>query len=57
MAFSKIEGFDVTRVKVVTENSVVYLMGLLTSQEADAVTDKARNVSGVTKVIRLFEYL
>lgn len=52
-----IEGFDVTRVKVVTENSVVYLMGLLTSQEADAVTDKARNVSGVTKVVRLFEYL
>jgi osmotically-inducible protein OsmY len=52
-----IEGFDVTRVKVVTENSVVYLMGLLTSQEADAVTDKARNISGVTKVIRLFEYL
>ena len=52
-----IEGFDVTRVKVVTENSVVYLMGLLTSQEADAVTEKARNVSGVTKVIRLFEYL
>jgi osmotically-inducible protein OsmY len=32
-------------------------MGLLTSQEADAVTDKARNVSGDTKVIRLFEYL
>ena len=52
-----IEGFDVTRVKVVTENGVVYLMGLLTSQEADAVTDKARNVSGVTKVVRLFEYL
>ena len=52
-----IEGFDVTRVKVVTENSVVYLMGLVTSQEADAVTDKARNVSGVAKVIRLFEYL
>ena len=52
-----IEGFDVTRVVVVTENSIVYLMGLLTSQEADAVTDKARNVSGVAKVVRLFEYL
>jgi len=52
-----IDGFDVTRVKVVTENDVVYLMGLLTSEEADAVTEKARNVSGVAKVIRLFEYL
>jgi len=52
-----IEGFDVTRVKVVTENDVVFLMGLLTSQEADAVTEKARNVSGVAKIVRLFEYL
>jgi len=54
---SGIEGFDVTRVKVVTENSVVFLMGLLTSQEANAVTNKARNVSGVAKIVRLFEYL
>ena len=49
--------FDVTRVKVITENSVVYLMGLLTTAEADAVTDKARNVSGVKKVVKLFEYI
>jgi osmotically-inducible protein OsmY len=52
-----IEGFDVTRVKVVTENSHVYLMGILTEQEAKAVTDKARTVKGVKKVIRLFEYI
>ncbi|TNF93424.1 MAG: BON domain-containing protein [Gammaproteobacteria bacterium] len=52
-----IEGFDVTRVKVVTENSHVYLMGLLTEQEAKAVTEKARSIKGVKKVIRLFEYI
>jgi len=49
--------FDPTRVKVVTENSVVFLMGLVTTQEANAVTEKARNVSGVKKVVRLFEYI
>lgn len=52
-----IEGFDVTRVKVTTENSVVYLMGLVTSVEADAVTEKTRNVGGVKKVVKLFEYI
>ena len=49
--------FDVTRVKVITENSVVYLLGLLTTAEADAVTEKARNVGGVKKVVKLFEYI
>jgi len=49
--------FDPTRVKVITEDSVVFLMGLVTTQESNAVTEKARNVSGVKKVVRLFEYL
>lgn len=52
-----IKGFDATRVKVVTENSVAYLMGLLTNEEAEAVTNKVRSVGGVAKVVRLFEYL
>lgn len=49
--------FDVTRVKVTTENGVVYLMGLLGTEEADVVTERARNVSGVKKVVKLFEYI
>lgn len=49
--------FDPTRVKVVTERNVVYLMGLVTPQEADAASEQARQVSGVTKVVRLFEIL
>jgi osmotically-inducible protein OsmY len=44
------------RTKVVTENGVVYLMGLLSRQEADAVTDAARQVGGVQRVVKLFEY-
>ncbi len=49
-------GFDPTRVKVVTERQIVYLMGLVSHAEADAATDVVRRVGGVAKVVRLFEY-
>jgi len=52
-----IEGFDPLRVKVVSSQGTVYLMGLLTPQEADRVTEKVRYISGVKKVVRLFEYI
>jgi len=35
----------------------VYLMGLVTRKEADDATHIARHVSGVKRVVRLFEYL
>lgn len=53
----KLKGFDPTRVKVVTENGTVYLLGLVTHAEADAATDKARQVKGVQRIVKLFEYL
>lgn len=46
---------DATRVKVVTEKGVVYLMGLVKSAEAERATDLARRVGGVERVVRLFE--
>lgn len=46
-----------TKIKVTTESGVVYLMGLVTRAEADAATEIARTTSGVTKVVKLFEYL
>lgn len=52
-----LENFDATRVKVVTEKGVVYLMGLLTREESDRVTEAARRVSGVQKVVKLFQYV
>ena len=52
-----IEGFDFTRVNVTSSQGSVYLMGLLTATEADAVVDKARFVSGVKRVVKLFEYI
>lgn len=55
-----IKGFDdldPSRVKVVTENGTVFLMGILYRAEADAVTERASQVGGVQKVVKLFEYL
>lgn len=48
--------FDPTRVNVTTAHRVVYLMGKVTHEEDDAVTDIARDVSGVEKVVKVFEY-
>ena len=49
--------FDPTRVKVVTELNVVYLMGLVTQEEAAAVVEKARYIKGVERVVKIFEYI
>ncbi|MDZ4211464.1 MAG: BON domain-containing protein [Methylotenera sp.] len=49
--------FPANYVKIVTENSVVYLMGLVTKEEAEAAVDIARNTSGVIKVVKVFEYI
>jgi len=49
--------FNIVHVKVVTEASVVYLLGIVTRKEAEDATEIARTTSGVTKVVRLFEYL
>jgi len=43
-------------IKVVTEASVVYLMGVVTEAEADEAVEIARNTGGVRKVVKVFEY-
>lgn len=45
------------RTKVVTENGVVYLMGLVTQEEADLAVNLVSSTQGVTKVVRAFEYI
>ena len=49
--------FDPTRIKITVEQGVVYLMGIVTGEEADAATDVIRRVSGVEKVVKIFEYI
>lgn len=51
------EGLDSTRVKVVTENAVVYLLGLVNKKEGELATEAARQVAGVQRVVKLFEYI
>ena len=49
--------FKSTDIKVVTEAGVVFLLGLVTREEADAATEVARGTGGVQKVVRVFEYV
>ena len=55
--FVDAQKFNPLHVKVVTENNVVYLLGLVKRQEASEATEIARTTSGVQKVVRVFEYL
>jgi osmotically-inducible protein OsmY len=56
-AFVAASKFSANDVKVVTEAGVVYILGLVTRKEADDATELARTISGVRKVVRVFEYL
>lgn len=46
-----------TAVKVVTERGTVFLMGLVTQREGNIAADVAKGVSGVTRVVKVFEYI
>jgi osmotically-inducible protein OsmY len=46
-----------TSVKVTTERGVVYLQGLVTPREGNIAADVAKGVSGVTRVVKIFEYI
>jgi osmotically-inducible protein OsmY len=48
---------SVSAFKIVTERGIVYLMGLVTSSEADRATQIARHIDGVQKVVRVFEII
>jgi len=45
------------QIKVVTENGAVYLMGMISQVDGDSAATLARNVSGVTKVVKVFDYI
>jgi osmotically-inducible protein OsmY len=50
------KSLDITRVKVITENGEVFLLGLIDRKQADLAVEIARNTAGVRKVIKVFEY-
>ncbi len=55
--FLEANRFQANHVKVVTEASVVYLLGIVKRAEAEAASQLASTTSGVVRVVRLFEYL
>jgi osmotically-inducible protein OsmY len=54
-AFVDAKDLQVNAIKVMTERGTVYLMGRVTPREAKRATDIARGMSGVAKVVRVFE--
>ena len=54
--FADANKFNAFYVKVTTEAAVVYLMGIVTEQEAADAVEIARTTSGVRKVVKMFEY-
>lgn len=54
--FLDAKAFNPLHVKVVTEAGIVYLLGVVTDQEAEDAVDLARSTGGVRKVVKIFEY-
>jgi osmotically-inducible protein OsmY len=50
------KGLESSSIKVVTEDGVVYLLGIVSKQQAETTVNIARQVSGVQRVIRIFQY-
>lgn len=50
------KGLQSGSIKVITENGSVYLMGIVTHEQADISVDIARQVSGVQRVVKIFQY-
>ena len=48
---------DADRIKVVTEDNVVYLMGKVPRQQADYAVETTGTVGGISKIVKVFEYL
>lgn len=51
------ENFPSGKIKVVTENNEVFLLGLVSESEAEKAVEIARNIDGVTRVIKVFEII
>lgn len=51
------KGLESGSIRIVTENGVVYLMGIATPEQANLAVDVARRVNGVVKVVKIFQYI
>lgn len=51
------KGLESGSIRIVTENGVVYLMGIVTQEQANLAVSVARQVNGVNKVVKIFQYI
>ncbi len=51
------KGLESGSIRVVTENTVVYLLGIATHEQANLAVNVARQVNGVSKVVKVFRYI
>ena len=51
------KGLESGSIRIVTENGVVYLMGVVTGEQASLAVSVARQVQGVSKVVKIFQYI
>lgn len=50
-------GIDPSKIKVITENGTVFLMGIVPREDANTAVDIAQTTSGVQSVVKIFSYL
>jgi osmotically-inducible protein OsmY len=56
IAKNPVSGNDASRIKVVSSQNTVYLMGFVSREEGEEVAEVVRNIGGVQKVVKIFDY-
>jgi len=56
-AMASHEAVDADRVNVTTVDAVVFLMGTVSREQADAAVAVAQSIFGVKKIVKVFEYI
>lgn len=51
------DNVEAGRIEVIVENKTVYLMGLVTNEEATRAVNAAKRTSGIKKIVKVFEYI
>ncbi|MCE0731415.1 BON domain-containing protein [Halomonas sp. G15] len=51
------ESIDSSRIRVITENASVYLMGIVTRAEAERIVQAVSQLGGMQRIVKVFDYL
>lgn len=51
------ESIDTGRLRFITENATVYIMGMVRRAEADRIVNAVADVGGIQRIVKVFDYL